>query len=240
VIGVLSCYTEVPHVFTDDELAVLTTLGNQIAVAIENSKLMVKGALLQEMHHRVKNNLQQIASLLRLQKHYAADRSPVAVLDESIARVLAVASVHDLLSREDLDTISVRKIAESIVTATQQGVTLPNRRIEMTVQGPDLRLGSQHANSLALILNEMVQNAVEHGFQHTMAGEIHVRLVEEPEHWLLQVRNTGDPLKADFDAQAHRDLGLQIVESLTRGDLGGEFVLRTEGAWTVAQVRWPK
>lgn len=240
VIGVLSCYTEKAHAFTDDELAVLSVLGNQIAVAIENAKLMVKGALLQEMHHRVKNNLQQIASLLRLQKHYAADRSPVQVLDESISRVLAVSAVHDLLSREDLDTIAVHKIAESIVTATHQSLTLPNKRIEMRVEGPDLRLNSKHANSVALILNEMVQNAVEHGFGKTDQGQILVRLIEQPEHWLLEVRNTGDPLKENFDPQKHRDLGLQIVESLTRGDLAGEFGLYRDADWTVAFVRWPK
>ena len=240
VIGVLACYTAEPHLFTADELAVLTTLGNQIAVAIENSKLMVKGALLQEMHHRVKNNLQQIASLLRLQKHYAAHRSPEEVLDESISRVLAVSAVHDLLSREDLDTINVRKIAESIIVATQQSLTLPNRRIDMSVEGPDLRLESQHANSLALILNEMVQNAVEHGFHTTHTGEIQVRWIELPEHWCLEVRNTGDPLKTDFNPQRDRDLGLQIVESLTRGDLGGEFTLRSQDGWTIASVRWPK
>jgi two-component sensor histidine kinase len=172
VIGVLNCYTEKLHVFTEDELAVLSTLGNQVAVAIENAKLMVKGALLQEMHHRVKNNLQTIASLLRLQAHYAAEKSPVEVLNESINRVLAVAAVHDLLSREDLDTISVRKIADSILTATKQSFTLPNKRIDMRVEGPDLLLRSQQANSVALVLNELVQNAVEHGFAAASEGTI--------------------------------------------------------------------
>ena len=244
VIGVLNCYTEKAHEFTEDELSVLTTLGNQVAVAIENAKLMVKGALLQEMHHRVKNNLQTIASLLRLQAHYAADRSPVEVLNESISRVLAVAAVHDLLSREDLDTISVRKIAEQIVTATQQSLTLPGKHIEMRVEGPDLLLGSHQANSVALVLNEMVQNAVEHGFKITNEGYILVRLTELPEHWLLEVRNDGDPLKPGFNPQKDRDLGLQIIESLTRGDLTGEFTLVGENAngvvQTVAAVRFPK
>src|SRR5262249_46373335 len=188
IIGVLNCYTERPHDFTEDEIAVLTTLGNQVAVAIENAKLMVKGALLQEMHHRVKNNLQTIASLLRLQAHYAGDQSPVEVLNESINRVLAVAAVHDLLSRENLDTISVRKIADSILTATKQSFTLPNKRIEMRVEGPDLLLSSHQANSVALVLNEMVQNAVEHGYAEANEGEILVRLTELPEHWKLEVR----------------------------------------------------
>ena len=240
IIGVMNCYTERQHDFTEDEISVLSTLGNQVAVAMENAKLMVKGALLQEMHHRVKNNLQTIASLLRLQAHYAADRSPVDVLNESISRVLAVAAVHDLLSRENLDTISVRKIADSIVTATQQSFTLPNKKIDMRVEGPDLLLSSNQANSVALVLNEMVQNAVEHGFEKTDEGSILVRLTELPEHWLLEVRNTGDPLPPNFDPLKNRDLGLQIIESLTRGDLSGEFTLRTDGNQTVAAVQFPK
>jgi two-component sensor histidine kinase len=153
---------------------------------------------------------------------------------------MAVAAVHDLLSRDDLDTIAIRKIADSIVTATQQSLTSPMHRIDMSVEGPDLRLNSKHANSLALIINEMVQNSVEHGFKITQTGEIQVRITEEPEHWLLQVRNTGDALPEDFDWQKHHDLGLKIVDSLTRGDLGGVFSLYSKGDWTISEVRWPK
>lgn len=240
VIGVLNCYTEKLHAFSDDEIAVLSTLGNQVAVAIANAKLMVKGALLQEMHHRVKNNLQTIASLLRLQAHYAAERSPVEVLNESINRVLAVAAVHDLLSREDLDTISVRKIADSILTATKQSFTLPNKRIDMRVEGPDLLLSSQHANSVALILNELVANAVEHGFASADEGSILVRLLDEDERWRLEIRNDGDPLPPDFDPRQTNSLGLQIVESLVRGDLNGDFTLAGENGQTVAAVSFPK
>jgi two-component sensor histidine kinase len=240
IIGVLNCYTERQHEFSEDEVAVLTTLGNQVAVAIENAKLMVKGALLQEMHHRVKNNLQTIASLLRLQAHYAGNQSPVEVLNESISRVLAVAAVHDLLSREDLDTISVRKIANSILTATMQSLTLPGKRIDMRAEGPDLLLSSHQANSVALVLNEMVQNAVEHGFSVANEGSILVLLTELPEAWRLEVRNDGDPLPPDFDPQRDRDLGLQIIESLTRGDLNGEFTLTSDGTQTIATIEFPK
>ena len=240
VIGVLNCYTDRPHEFTQDELAVLSTLGNQVAVAIENAKLMVKGALLQEMHHRVKNNLQQIASLLRLQKHYAGDRPATEVLEESIGRVMAVSAVHELLSREDLDTISIRKIAEHIVLATKQSLTLPNKRIDFRVEGPELRLSSHQANSVALVLNEMVQNAVEHGFKLTDEGSILVRLIEKPDDWVLEVRNTGDSPRPDFNPDKHHDLGLQIIQGLVRGDLQGEFKLVREGDETLASIRWPK
>lgn len=240
VIGVINCYTERPHEFTENEVAVLMTLGNQIAVAIENAKLMVKGALLQEMHHRVKNNLQQIASLLRLQKHYAGDRPATEVLEESIGRVMAVSAVHELLSREDLDTISVRKIAEHIVQATKQSLTLPNKRIDFRVEGPELRLSSHQANSVALVLNEMVQNAVEHGFKIADEGSILVRLMEKPDDWLLEVVNTGDAPRPDFNPDKHHDLGLQIIQGLVRGDLQGVFSLVREGDETIASIRWPK
>ena len=240
VIGVLNCYTEKLHVFSEDEIAVLSTLGNQVAVAIENSKLMVKGALLQEMHHRVKNNLQTIASLLRLQAQYAAEKSPVEVLNESINRVMAVAAVHDLLSREDLDTISMRKIADSILAATKQSFTLPGKRIDMRVEGPDLPLSSHKANSVALVLNELVQNAVEHGFHTASEGSIRVRLLEEPDRWRLEVRNDGDPLPEGFDPRQQRNLGLQIVEALAHGDLNGDFRLTSENGETVALVSFPR
>ncbi|MBC8143122.1 MAG: GAF domain-containing protein [Armatimonadetes bacterium] len=241
VIGVMNCYTERLHDFSEDEIAVLNTLGNQVAVAIENAKLMVKGALLQEMHHRVKNNLQTIASLLRLQSHYVTNQSPKEVLNESINRVLAVAAVHDLLSREDLDTISVRKIADSILTAIKQSFVDPNKRIEMHVEGPDFMLGSHKANSVALILNEAVSNAVEHGFKIADEGVITVRLSELPEgRWRIAVRNNGDPLPDPFDIRKRTDLGLQIIDTLTRGDLQGDFTLQTEDGFTVAALNFPQ
>jgi two-component system, sensor histidine kinase PdtaS len=240
VIGVLNCYTDQPRRFTEDEISVLTTLGNQVAVAMDNAKLMVKGALLQEMHHRVKNNLQTIASLLRLQSHYAAGRSSVEVLTESVNRVLAVAAVHDLLSREDLDTISVKKIAEQIMMAIKQSYVSPEKQITFSMEGPDLLLAANQANSVSLILNEMVQNAVEHGFKVASAGEIKVRLTDLPENWLLEVRNDGDPLPENFDPKQNADLGLRIIDSLIHGDLSGEFVIKRDGDQTVASITFPK
>ena len=202
---------------------------------------MVKGALLQEMHHRVKNNLQTIASLLRLQSHYVTNQSPKEVLNESINRVLAVAAVHDLLSREDLDTISVRKIADSILTAIKQSFVDPTKRIEMYVEGPDFMLGSHKANSVALVLNEAVSNAVEHGFKTAMEGIIAVRLSDVGNgRWRIAVRNNGDPLPADFDIRKYTDLGLQIIDTLTRGDLQGDFTLQTEDGFTVAAIDFPQ
>jgi len=227
-IGVLNCY-------------VLSALGSHAAIAIEHGKLMVKSALIQEMHHRVKNNLQQVASLLRLQLHYAGERSVEQVLTESLNRILAIASVHELLSREDLDMVSVKKVAESIVAATQQSVIAPGKHIRMGIEGPDILLPSSQATAVALVLNELTQNAVEHGFgDGSDEGQIAIVLAEDPHQVSLRVTNDGTPLPPNFDIKRTNSLGLQIVESLVRGDLQGTFTLANEAETTVAMVVFGK
>ena len=240
-IGVLNCYTEKPHRFTDEEISVLSALGNHAAIAIEHAKLMVKSAIIQEMHHRVKNNLQQVASLLRLQMHYAGQRSVEQVLTESLNRILAIASVHELLAREDLDIISVKKIAEQIIQATIQAIIAPGKHIAMQIEGPDILLPSAQATSVALILNELVQNAVEHGFgAGSDEGEIRIALEEDSKKMTLLVTNNGTPIREGFDVRKSDSLGLQIVGSLVSGDLQGRFTLSNENGKTVARVVFAK
>jgi two-component sensor histidine kinase/putative methionine-R-sulfoxide reductase with GAF domain len=241
VIGVLNCYTDKPHKFTDEEIQFLTALGNHAAIAIDHAKLMVRSAIIQEMHHRVKNNLQQVASLLRLQMHYVGQRSVEQVLSESLNRILAIASVHELLSREDLDIISARQIAESIMTATKQSLIAPNKHIVFNVDGPDVLLPSSKATGLALILNEFVQNSVEHGFGEGYdEGSITIVLHEDTHEVQLVVTNDGNLLAEDFDLSKTESLGLQIVESLTRGDLNGVFTLERVDDMTCAKLVFPK
>jgi len=240
-IGVLNCYTDKPHHFSDDEISVLSALGSHAAIAIEHGKLMVKSALIQEMHHRVKNNLQQVASLLRLQLHYAGERSVEQVLTESLNRILAIASVHELLSREDLDMVSVKKVAESIVAATSQSVIAPGKHIRMAIEGPDILLPSSQATAVALVLNELTQNAVEHGFgEGSDEGQIAIALAEDPHQVSLRVTNDGTLLPPNFDLKRTNSLGLQIVESLVRGDLQGRFTLANEADRVVAMVIFGK
>jgi len=241
-IGVLNCYTDRPHVFTDEEIQFLEALGNHAAIAIDHAKLMVRSAIIQEMHHRVKNNLQQVASLLRLQLHYARERSVEQVISECLNRILAISSVHELLSREDLDIISVRQITENILAANKQSILAPNKRIAMSIEGPDILLPSSQATSLALIINEIVQNAIEHGFGEGYdEGSIEVILHEEQRHIVLVVANTGRVLSAEFEVRnAVNSLGLQIVDSLARGDLNGTFRLVPKNGKTVAELTFLK
>ena len=236
-IGVMSCYTSEVREFPPDEVKALETLAQQAAISIEHAKLQVRSTLLQEMHHRVKNNLQQIASLLRLQLRHSEYRTLEEAINDTLGRILAISSVHDLLSREDLDAVGVRSIAEALVQHQQHSLVLPDRHIRFQVRGDDVRLSMTHATQVALLINELIQNAVEHGFHVTRDGEVHVTVEYREGEVSLWVSNSGDPLPPGFDIAKSANLGLQIVDNLSRG-LAGKFKLENILGWTVAEVKF--
>jgi len=238
VIGVLNCYTSKPHVFTSDETDFLIALGSLAAMSIENAKLMVRSAIVSEMHHRIKNSLQTIASLLRLEMRYGKVESAAQMINESINRILAIAAVHEMLSGESLDAVNIKKVIDSILNATGSSMIPVGKNIRIESEGMDLMLSSRKATSVALILNELVQNAIEHGFRSVSEGEIKVSLSQHSGDVRLTVDNTGDPLPDGFDLRQNRRLGLQIVENLVRDDLNGRFILVGDGSVTHAIVEF--
>jgi two-component sensor histidine kinase len=194
---------------------------------------------MQEMHHRVKNNLQQVASLLRLQMRHSTYKTIEEALNDCLNRILAISSVHDLLSRDDLDHVSIRSIAESLVHHQQSSFLLPDRTVRFEVRGSDIHLSMTQATQLALVLNELIQNAIEHGFRKATDGEIHVNIehVEELDEVSVWVSNSGDPLPDGFDPTVTSNLGLKIVDNLARG-LNGRFKMANVLGWTVAEVKF--
>lgn len=238
-VGVLSCYTDKVRTFHPSEIRALQTLAKQAAVSIEHAKLRVRNTLMQEMHHRVKNNLQQVVSLLRLQLRLSRYKTLEEAIKDSLSRILAIASVHDLLSREDLDCVNIKNIAESLVQITQQSLLLPEKSIGFLVRGHEVRLNITQATQIALILNELLQNAVEHGFKYSNAGEIHISIEENETDVMLWVSQHGDALPEGFDPSLSKGLGMQIIESLVRG-MGGTFKMSDIMGWIVADVRFKR
>jgi two-component sensor histidine kinase len=237
-VGVMTCYTGEVREFSDDEIHALESLAKQAAVSIEHAKLQVRNTLMQEMHHRVKNNLQQVASLLRLQLRQSHYKDPEQALTDSLGRVLAIATVHELLSREDLDHVDMRSIAETLGSQLQSSVILPGKQIRFSIRGDEIYLNTNQATQVALVMNELIQNAVEHGFEVSSDGDIHVTIEEKEGQIGLWVSNNGDPLPDDFD-MSRAQLGLQIIQSLARA-LGGFFRLENRLGWTVAEVKFTR
>jgi two-component sensor histidine kinase len=238
-VGVLSCYTSETRDFLPDEKKALETLAKQAAFSIEHAKLQVRNTLMQEMHHRVKNNLQQVASLLRLQMRTSRGIPLEEALNETLSRILAIAAVHDLLSREDLDHVGIRSIAETLVHHQQSSMVLPDKHITFKVGGDDVTLSMNQATQIALILNELIMNAIEHGFAVCDTGDIHVNIEAPADEVSLWVSNSGDPLPPGFDPSTAGSLGLQIVDNLTRS-MAGRFLMSDILGWTVAEIKFPK
>ena len=234
VIGVLNCYTAEPHRFTDEEVALLSTLANQTALAIENARLVTNAAVVREMHHRIKNNLQNVAMLLRLQM--SGDRQIPAreVLHDSVNRILSIAAVHEVLSQRGFRLVDVRDVLERVSHAVAQNMRRPDLAIQVSVSGDDVALPSQAATSLALAVNELIQNALEHAFTGRTQGRLDVALRRSPGTLMVEVRDDGVGLGDD----PARRLGLEIVDALVNDDLRGAWSLGgREG--TTARIEIP-
>jgi two-component sensor histidine kinase len=237
IVGVFSCYTGAYHEFTSQEVELFQTLANQTALAIENARLVINAAVVREMHHRVKNNLQTIAMLLRLQMSAARELSAQDVLAETINRILSIAAVHENLSEQGLRVVDVKNVLERVTRSIGETMLTTGRGIEIAVTGDHLVLPSREATSLSLATSELVQNAVEHAFAGRASGRVLVQLEAGPSESAVIVQDDG---VGNTRAQAPtKGLGLQIVETLVCDDLKGRFELTTLPTGTRAAIRFP-
>jgi len=234
VIGVFNCYTAEAHRFTEDEVALFSTLANQTALAIENARLVTNTAVVREMHHRIKNNLQNVAMLLRLQMSGERPISAREVLHESVNRILSIAAVHEVLSQRGFQRVDIREVLARVGRAVAHNMQRPDRAIQVTVEGDEVSLPSQMATSLALAVNELVQNALEHAFVERAQGRVTVSLRQVSGQLTIEVRDDGVGLAEG----SLRHLGLEIVETLVCEDLRGEWSLTGNGG-TIARITVP-
>jgi two-component sensor histidine kinase len=206
----------------------------------KKAELEVKSTMIQEVHHRVKNNLQNVAAVLRMQQRRAEELETKQALTEAISRILSVAVIHEFLSLDESQSINVRDVCQRIVTQTRQLMT-PGQQVEFSIEGPAIYLPSAQATATALVINELVQNALEHGYENREHGQIRVVLTDGGDSVKLEVCDDGEPLSAEFDLANSTSLGLQIVRSLVQADLRGEIRLENDPARGVAAtVTFPK
>lgn len=222
---------------------VVITLHDATEAIRREQELRIKTAMIQEIHHRVKNNLQTIASLLRLQARRATDTAVNRVLTESVNRILSVAVVHEFLSQNESATISIREVGQRILAQTVAGVVDPNKEISFRLLGSSLYLPTQQATVCALVINELVQNAVEHGYEERTRGEITVTLSDDGDRVTVVVEDDGEGLPDGFNVTSDGSLGLRIVQTLVEADLKGQFLLSSRGEsgeGVRAMVSFPK
>ena len=238
IVGVLSCYTENAHEFSEMEVGLFSALGNQTALAIENSRLVISTAVVREMHHRVKNNLQTVAMLLRMQMGAAGDDKTKAILGDAMTRILSIAAVHETLSEQGLRLVDVTKVLERISHNVAELV--PGKQIAIEVHGDAMTLPSKPATSLALVVSELVQNALKHAFRGREQGRILITLRADGADLLVLVTDdgVGNAAAEPTEGPVRKGLGLDIIKTLVR-DLKGHFEVHFSEKGSQALVRFP-
>ncbi|MEY9925494.1 two-component sensor histidine kinase [Catenulispora sp. GP43] len=190
-------------------------------------ELISKDATIREIHHRVKNNLQTVAALLRLQARRIDDGTGRAALEEAVRRVGSIALVHETLSQTLDERVEFDEIADRVLAMVVDvgaggpgGVNVRSRRT-----GRFGVLPAQIATPLSMVLTEVLQNSLEHGLADR-GGSLEVEAYRDGPRLKVVVTDDGNGLPAGFDAATAGNLGLQIVRTLVHGDLKGTFDLR--------------
>jgi two-component sensor histidine kinase len=194
--------------------------------------LLTKDATIREIHHRVKNNLQTVAALLRLQARRMTEPSARAALEESVRRVTSIAVVHETLAGSREDVVDVDEVLDQVLRMlgdlTTIGPVARTRRL-----GRFGELPASVATPLVMAVTELLHNAAEHAFAEGEIGAIELVAERDGTDLAVRVRDDGRGLPEGFDPAASNGLGLQIVRILVVSELGGALLMRTpEGADT--------
>jgi two-component system, sensor histidine kinase PdtaS len=206
-------------------------------------ELMTKDATIREIHHRVKNNLQTVAALLRLQARRLSGPEARAALEEAVRRVGSIAIVHETLSHTPEEIVDFDDIAER-VTAMAGEVSAPEARVTPVISGRFGLLPAAVATPLALVLTELLQNALQHGLARVPgsapAGTLKVTVDRSPTRLTVTVEDSGVGLPEGFSLDAATSLGLQIVRTLVVSELGGRLQIAPRpGGGTAVLVDLP-
>ena len=197
--------------------------------------LLSKDATIREIHHRVKNNLQTISSLLRLQARRLENPEAKAAVSESVRRIRTIALVHESLSREPGDDVTFIEIVRPLLRLAEESLQSPDRPVRFALVGDGGRIPAAVATPLSVVLTELLQNAVDHGFADggdggnvpgAHGGSVVVSLDNDGTRLCVVVDDDGIGLDPKFDLDRATGLGLSIVRTLVTTELNGEIDMR--------------
>jgi len=193
-------------------------------------ELVTKDATIREIHHRVKNNLQTVAALLRLQARRVGSPQARQSLEESVRRVSSIALVHETLSQSGDESVGFDQIVDRVASMAVE-VSVAESKVTLRREGTFGVLPSEYATPLVMVVNELIQNAVEHAYPPGQDGEVVIGVERDGDHLRVTVSDHGKGLPEGFRIADSTRLGLQIVHTLVTGELRGTIDMRprTEG-----------
>ncbi|MGO2049069.1 MAG: sensor histidine kinase, partial [Microbacterium sp.] len=201
----------------------------------QEQELITKDATIREIHHRVKNNLQTVASLLRIQARRTHSDEARDALTQAMRRVDAIAVVHDTLAQGLTQKVDFDEVFHRVLKLVAEVAAAPNTRARTQSSGHFGVLPSEYATPLALALTEVVTNAVEHGLAGK-EGTVTIDAARTDDNLHVSVRDSGHGLP---EGRVGQGLGTQIIRTLIQGELGGSIEWRSDGAGTEVVIDIP-
>ena len=230
-------FTVLPLIRSGDRIGAIVMLNNVTELRRRERELVTKDATIREIHHRVKNNLQTVSALLRLQARRIEDPGASAALNEAVRRIASIALVHETLSNSRDSSVAFDDVLDSLVThALELSPRMNELRIDRT--GSFGSLEPRIATPLALVITELIHNALEHGLaEEGLALGIHVS--SSASELSVTISDDGVGFPEGFDIATSANLGLQIVRTLTENELRGTLSLITDEKETRAVLLFP-
>lgn len=193
------------------DIKFIVTISDITAKKTQEQALVLKSAAFKEMHHRIKNNLQTIASLLRLQKNKIESPEGKAALQDTISRILAISATHEIILGQEMDVVNLNDIINRIKDNTSSYYTRDDFDLEIECHGGDFQVSMIQATAIALILNELMQNSIKYAFTDKKSGKI-----------LILADNTyGDEIKLVFKDNG---CGFDVDSKIKSGSMGWAII----------------
>ncbi|CAB4710449.1 MAG: histidine kinase [Actinobacteria bacterium] len=220
-----------------DRVGAIVLLQNVTELRRRERELVTKDATIREIHHRVKNNLQTVSALLRLQARRIEDPGAASALNEAVRRIASIALVHETLSSSSENTVAFDEVLTSLIT---HALELSPRTGELKIEriGQLGSLDSRLATPLSLVVTELMHNALEHGLAEEGTNLL-IDLQRYSNECVVKISDDGVGLPDGFDISTSSNLGLQIVRTLTENELKGKLTLISSDSGTVATLRFP-
>jgi len=215
-----------------DRIGAIVLLHNITELRNRDKALITKDATIKEIHHRVKNNLQTVSALLRLQSRRVEDPTASAALAEAVRRVASIALVHETLSNQSSESVEFDQVFDQIIN---NAFELIPRKIEFKKVGVFGSLDSKIATALSLVVTELIHNAIEHGLSE-IGDLLVIEVNKENNRYTVTISDNGAGLPDNFNLEQSSNLGLQIANTLTKNELNGSINLFRNGNLTSGQI----
>lgn len=194
-------------------------------------ELILKSVVIKEIHHRVKNNLQTIASLLRLQSRRIEGKEFRDAINESINRILSIAITHEILAKECIDEVNIKDVINKVKACMVSLEKRENLDLTIDIVGDDLTVSSDKSTAVALVVNEAIQNCLKHAFKNRHVGKIIVKV--EKGNTYSKVSIIDDGIGFDMTKVKESSLGLMIIKSLVSDKLKGNLDIQSNSNGTI-------